>query len=153
MTDTSQSGELVHVLEGHSDFVKSTAVLPTLPPLLVSASSDKSFRLWDLSPLETKAIPVSRQVVKEHTRPVDAAVFAVSDDNKEPTVSMWTADSMGVMKEWKIPQVRESLPSPHAYGRRFWTTSRCFPLFKTCLHTKLASPGWLEWKTACGVVG
>lgn len=99
-----QSGQLVHTLEAHSDFVKSTTVLPTVPPMLLSTSSDKSFRLWDLSPLTEKGIPVSRQVVKEHTRPVDSAAYALCEE--EPSIMLvWTADSMGVLKEWKISHV------------------------------------------------
>ncbi|RSH82685.1 uncharacterized protein EHS24_007679 [Apiotrichum porosum] len=97
----ADSGQLVHTLEAHSDFVKSTTVLPTVPPMLLSTSSDKSFRLWDLSPLTEKGIPVSRQVVKEHTRPVDSAAYALCEE--EPSIMLvWTADSMGVLKEWKI---------------------------------------------------
>jgi WD40 repeat protein len=69
---------------------------------MVSTSSDKSFRLWDLSPLETKSAPTSRQVVKEHSRPVDSAAYLVTDDG----LTVWTADTLGALKQWTIPSVR-----------------------------------------------
>jgi len=102
-TNIDQSGELVCALEGHSDFVKSVTVLPTTPPTLISTSSDKSFRLWDLTPLETRAAPTFKQVVKDHTRPVDSAAYAVAEDG---SLTVWTADSMGVLKQWSMPLVR-----------------------------------------------
>lgn len=108
LTSGVQSGDLVGVLEGHTDFVKSVTVLPTVPPLLLSTSSDRTFRLWDLSPLESREVPTSRQTVKEHTRPVESASFEVSS-HKEPTdrnVDVWTADSLGAIKQWSIKQVR-----------------------------------------------
>ncbi len=79
-------------------------MLPTTPPILVSTSSDKTFRLWDLSPLETRSSPTSRQIVKEHTRPVDTAAYALVVDAEVSTVTVYTADSMGVIKQWAIPQ-------------------------------------------------
>lgn len=88
-------------LVGHSDFVKSVTVLPTSPATLISTSSDKSFRLWDLSPLEIREAPTFKQAIKEHTRPVDAAASAVEDG----ALTVWTADSMGVLKQWHIPLV------------------------------------------------
>ncbi|TXT16073.1 hypothetical protein VHUM_00576 [Vanrija humicola] len=113
------SGDLVGVLEGHSDFVKSVTVLPTSPPLLLSTSSDKTFRLWNLSPLESRGLPTHRQTVKEHTRPVEAASYEVSS-HKEPTertVGVWTADSLGSIKQWTVKQIVPDSPAPLSFVR------------------------------------
>ncbi|CAK9785580.1 putative cytoplasm protein [Cutaneotrichosporon oleaginosum] len=112
----AKSGEQRFVLEGHADFVKSVTILPTNPPLLLSTSSDKSCRLWDLSPLRTGDSPVALQTVKDHTRPVETAAFRIPDDPASP-LTVWTADSMGVIKEWKIPQVVQGLSAPLAFSR------------------------------------
>ncbi|KAL1413263.1 hypothetical protein Q8F55_001018 [Vanrija albida] len=106
------SGDLVGVLEGHSDFVKSVTVLPTVPPLLLSTSSDRTFRLWDLSPLEKRELPTVRQTVKEHTRPVESATFEVSShaEPTERTVDVWTGDSLGAIKQWSVKQI---VPDSH----------------------------------------
>lgn len=103
-----KSGEQVCVLEGHSDFVKSVTVLPTSPPTLLSTSSDKSCRLWDLSPLENLKPPTTIQIIKEHTRPVETAAFRIAEDPAAP-LTVWTADSMGVIKEWATARVRATL--------------------------------------------
>lgn len=97
-----QTAELVATLEGHTDFVKSVTVLPTTPSFLLSTSSDRTCRLWDLMPLQSRQAPVCRQVVKLHTRPVETAAYFVGEDL---TVTVWTSDSMGVIKEWTINKV------------------------------------------------
>lgn len=123
----AQTGEVVCVLEGHSDFVKSVTVLPTIPPTLLSTSSDKSFQLWDLSPLEEKRRPVSRQVVKEHSRPIDSAAFRLSDDD---SLTVWTADSLGALKQWAMPQV----------GVLFISALTADGFWAACVRQRLAFP-------------
>jgi len=92
-------------LEGHVDFIKSLTILPTTPPLLVSTSSDKTFCIWNLAPLSRDASPVCVQVVREHSRPVQCATWrAVLDADDRPTgvLTLWTADSMGFIKQWRL---------------------------------------------------
>lgn len=93
------------MLEGHTDFVKSVTVLPTTPPLLLSTSSDRSCRLWDLSSLQNGQRPKCLQIIKDHTRPIETATYRISEELASP-LTVWTADSMGVIKEWAIPRVR-----------------------------------------------
>ncbi|BEJ12499.1 hypothetical protein CspHIS471_0209590 [Cutaneotrichosporon sp. HIS471] len=107
----AKSGQQLFILEGHSDFVKSVTVLPTSPPVLLSTSSDKSCRLWDLSPLQTRERPTTLQIIKDHTRPVETAAFRVPEELASP-LTVWTADSMGVIKEWTIPQIIVGLQAP-----------------------------------------
>jgi WD40 repeat protein len=101
---TSQTGELKHELKGHSDFVKSLTIIqiPGTAPYLLTTSSDRTIRLWDLSPLQTDdggSAPISALPLKEHTRPVDCAAWRVDDSGQ---LAIWTADSMGIIKEWEI---------------------------------------------------
>ncbi|WWD22567.1 hypothetical protein CI109_107060 [Kwoniella shandongensis] len=103
----AESGELLHTLEGHTDFVKSLTVLPTSPPLLLSTSSDRTCRLWDLSSLSTPTTtaPRSVQTLKDHTRPVECATYKVEvDGNGRPTgaLGVWTGDSLGIIKKWQL---------------------------------------------------
>jgi len=44
-------------------------------------------------------MPRSTLPVKEHTRPVDCAAWRVDEVGH---LTIWTADSMGVIKEWEI---------------------------------------------------
>jgi WD40 repeat protein len=101
---TSQTGELKHELKGHSDFVKSLTIIqiPGTTPYLLTTSSDRTIRLWDLSPLQTDdggSAPISALPLKEHTRPVDCAAWRVDESGH---LAIWTADSMGIIKEWEI---------------------------------------------------
>ena len=95
----TQTGELLHTMEGHADFVKSLLVCGDC---LVSTSSDKTIRIWDLSSLENETKPISIETYKEHTRPVDSVAVA---DFEEPTgwlLVLWTGDSMGILREWEL---------------------------------------------------
>lgn len=58
-----------------------------------------------MAPLEERKPPTFKQVVKEHTRPVDSAAYVVSDEG----LTVWTADSMGVLKQWSMPLVSVSV--------------------------------------------
>ncbi|WVF65983.1 hypothetical protein IAT40_000721 [Kwoniella sp. CBS 6097] len=99
----AQSGELLHTLQGHTDFVKSLSVIPVSPPLLLSTSSDRTIRVWDISDLQLA--PRSIQTLKQHTRPVECSVYKLQLDSAgEPTgaISVWTGDSLGAIKRWEI---------------------------------------------------
>lgn len=96
-----QTGELKHELKGHTDFVKSLTVIPGSTPYLLTTSSDRSLRLWNLSSLLDGGsdAPRSALPVKEHSRPVDCCTWRIDEMGH---LAIWTADSMGVIKEWEI---------------------------------------------------
>jgi WD40 repeat protein len=95
----NQTGELKHELQGHTDFVKSLTIIPGTTPYLITTSSDRSIRLWDLTSLKEGGMPKSKLPIKEHTRPVDCAAWRFDEAGH---LTIWTADSMGVIKEWEI---------------------------------------------------
>jgi len=94
---------MLHVLEGHTDFVKSITILPSPKPLLLSTSSDRTIRLWDLTPLSSRATPGCVQMIREqHTRPVECAAWRLDIEAEDAFPSVWTADSLGVIKRWML---------------------------------------------------
>lgn len=119
-----QTGECRFTLHGHQDFVKSVTVLPTSPPTLLSTSSDKTCRLWDLSPLARNEEPSTLQTIKEHTRPVDAATYWIPEAAAPDNLSVWTSDSLGVIKRWSISKVRHCEHDSELTLTRFSATRR-----------------------------
>ncbi|WRT63755.1 uncharacterized protein IL334_000680 [Kwoniella shivajii] len=110
----ADSGELLFTLEGHTDFLKSLLILPLSSPLLLSTSSDRTIRIWDLSSLSTstKTSPRSIQNIKEHTRPVECSILKLHlDGNGRSTGGMdvWTGDSLGLIKKWEINESERKL--------------------------------------------
>ncbi|KAF9228670.1 WD40 repeat-like protein [Gyrodon lividus] len=103
----------------HDDFVKCLFVVPSAK-LLVSSSSDKTLRFWDLTDvLEGKAlVPVGS--LSAHTRPVECLAGIA---HSETTVRLITADTMGVIKIWELekegpqPRWRSSLQDTFDYHR------------------------------------
>ncbi|WVQ80270.1 hypothetical protein IAT38_002375 [Cryptococcus sp. DSM 104549] len=105
------SATLLATLSLHSDFIKSVTILPTSPPLLLSTSSDRACRVWDLSALAAVVAVAEAQegslegkipcvqVLRNHTRPVECAAYKVEEDG---TVVVWTGDSLGVIKRWEV---------------------------------------------------
>ncbi|WVW81894.1 hypothetical protein I302_103893 [Kwoniella bestiolae CBS 10118] len=101
----ADSGELLHTLESHVDFIKSLLTLPTTPLTLLSTSSDRTIKLWDLSSLSssTSEKPRCEQTIKEHTRPVECSTLRLEvDTNGRPTggITVYTGDSLGSIKAW-----------------------------------------------------
>lgn len=80
-------------------------MLPTSPATLLSTSSDKTCRLWDLSALEKHEGPPTIQTIKEHTRPVDSAAYWTSETAPQGKFTVWTSDSLGVIKRWSMERV------------------------------------------------
>ncbi|BEI81798.1 hypothetical protein CcaverHIS002_0209580 [Cutaneotrichosporon cavernicola] len=99
------SGKTKRLFKGHKGpvtsvclhTVKATDGAPW--PVLLTASWDKTVRVWDA------------KIIKDHTRPVETAAFRVPEELASP-LTVWTADSMGVIKEWTIPQIVVGLQAP-----------------------------------------
>ncbi|EPT05940.1 hypothetical protein FOMPIDRAFT_1044419 [Fomitopsis schrenkii] len=94
-TDTRQ---LISSTDGHSDFVKSLLVIPSLR-LLASSSSDKIIRLWDLSTYQEGKPLRSVGSISAHSRPVEAMAFRTVSDR---SVVLYTGDTMGFVRVWDV---------------------------------------------------
>ncbi|KAF8636617.1 hypothetical protein AX17_003427 [Amanita inopinata Kibby_2008] len=155
-TDTKT---LISSTNAHSDFVKTLLVFPSLQ-LLVSSSSDKSVRFWDLSDPTGSNPLAALGSISAHTRPVECLDgLALSEEN----VTLFTADTMGIIKIWDLTK-EESVPARwrsnlktelnhHRTGinemifgnNELWTAStdesvRVLPEFSNHMRTKLPSP-------------
>ncbi|KAF9532348.1 WD40-repeat-containing domain protein [Crepidotus variabilis] len=90
----------------HLDFVKSLHVFPKLG-LLVSGGSDKIIRFWDISNPESREPLRNMGFISSHTRPVECLDgHSTSDD----TASLYTGDTMGVIKAWQLNKEKDSTP-------------------------------------------
>jgi len=94
-TDTK---ELISSTAAHSDFVKAVLTIPSLR-LLVSSSSDKIIRFWDLSTYHDGKPLQSVGSISAHTRPVEALAFHTTSDR---SIVLYTADTMGVIRVWDV---------------------------------------------------
>ncbi|KAF8590437.1 WD40 repeat-like protein [Ramaria rubella] len=101
----------------HSDFVKTLLVIPSLS-ILVSGSSDKIVRFWDLSSDLTQPL-MQLGSISAHTRPVEALAFEPKND---ASCLLYTADTMGVMKVWEL-------------DREFGASANCRGVLKAELHS------------------
>ncbi|KAJ3886601.1 WD40-repeat-containing domain protein [Lentinula edodes] len=88
--------ELISSTDAHSDFVKSLFVIPSVK-LLISGSSDKLIRFWNLS-LEQQPLQ-SAGSLSSHTRPVECL-----DGRALPNgnVELCTGDTMGIIRLWTL---------------------------------------------------
>ncbi|KAG1723896.1 WD40-repeat-containing domain protein [Suillus lakei] len=102
--DTNTKG-LISTTAAHDDFVKTLLVVPSVK-LLVSSSSDKIVKFWDLTDILEKP-PQPAGSVSAHSRPVECIAGIANADG---TVTLFTADTMGVLKVWKLE--REGGPRP-----------------------------------------
>ncbi|ORX34773.1 WD40-repeat-containing domain protein [Kockovaella imperatae] len=91
------TGELKASLEGHSDFIKSLLSLTSPYELLLSTSSDKTIRVWDLELLRSGQAPSCVQVLRDHTRPITSCTLQYGAE-----MFVWTGDSMGVVIKWTV---------------------------------------------------
>ncbi|KAG1759697.1 WD40-repeat-containing domain protein [Suillus occidentalis] len=96
---------LISTTAAHDDFVKTLLVVPSVK-LLVSSSSDKIVKFWDLTDVLEKP-PQPAGSVSAHSRPVECIAGIANADG---TVTLFTADTMGVLKVWKLE--REGGPRP-----------------------------------------
>ncbi|KAG2115173.1 WD40-repeat-containing domain protein [Suillus discolor] len=102
--DTNTKG-LISTTAAHDDFVKTLLVVPSVK-LLVSSSSDKIVKFWDLTDVLEKP-PQPAGSVSAHSRPVECIAGIANADG---SVTLFTADTMGVLKVWKLE--REGGPRP-----------------------------------------
>ncbi|KZT69040.1 WD40 repeat-like protein [Daedalea quercina L-15889] len=100
-TDTKA---LISSTDAHSDFVKALLVIPSLR-LLVSSSSDKIVRLWDISTYDDGKPLRSVGSISAHTRPVEAMTFRTISDR---SIVLYTADTMGIIRVWDVSQDTQS---------------------------------------------
>lgn len=106
---TIQTGAPLVTLDGHADFVKSVTILPG--PALLSTSSDRTIRLWDLRPLVVEQTPAHIQTLRQHTRPVDCTAWR--QDSHAIGIHVWTGDSLGVIKQWTFDAEAVDLKFEH----------------------------------------
>ncbi|KAI0703594.1 WD40-repeat-containing domain protein [Cytidiella melzeri] len=101
-----ESKQVYSSTEGHADFVKALLVVPSID-LLVTSSSDKIIRFWDLSLLEEGKPLRSAGSINAHTRPVEAIAARLLPGG---STILYTADTMGIIKVWQLE--KEDGPSP-----------------------------------------
>ncbi|KAG8961461.1 hypothetical protein FRC03_005350 [Tulasnella sp. 419] len=97
----------------HDDFVKCLLIIPS-SRILVSSSSDKTVKLWDLSDItlpQSSGKPLHQLAsISRHTRPVEALSYM--DGNP---LTLFTGDSMGVISVWNLDErwsaTEHSLPT------------------------------------------
>nr|GAT51090.1 argonaute-like protein [Mycena chlorophos] len=128
---------LVSSTDAHLDFVKCLLVLPSLG-LLVSGSSDKIVRFWDISSVAEGTPLTSMGSISSHTRPISClAGVAIS----ETSATLCTADTMGVIRIWdlvkeegdaprwksvlktELKQHRTGINEVYLAGNQLWTAS------------------------------
>ncbi|KAF8350865.1 WD40-repeat-containing domain protein [Amanita rubescens] len=116
-TDTK---ELISSTNAHSDFVKALLVFPSLQ-LLISSSSDKTVRFWDLSKSLEPTPLTGLGSISAHTRPVECLDGVVLSDK---SAVLYTADTMGVINIWDLtledttpPRWISTLRTEHLYHR------------------------------------
>ncbi|KAI0818722.1 WD40 repeat-like protein [Irpex lacteus] len=119
--------------DGHADFIKALLVIPSLN-LLVSSSSDKIVRFWDLSSLEEGKPLKSSGTISAHTRPVESLAARASS---ETSAVLYTGDTMGIIKVWQLD--KEEGPSSR------WRTTQKADLkeHRTKIHEILYGNGQL----------
>ncbi|KAG9083577.1 hypothetical protein FRC07_013887, partial [Ceratobasidium sp. 392] len=94
----TETGMLISTTKAHSDFLKTLLVIPELN-LLISGSSDKHLKLWDLTTLISPTPGSLTQIGSStgHARPVEC----LATDPTQPS-RVYSADSMGVIKAWDV---------------------------------------------------
>ncbi|KAJ3062803.1 hypothetical protein HDU98_001346 [Podochytrium sp. JEL0797] len=98
----SKTGTLLATFSGHSDFIKTILLVPSLTTggfALLSGASDNTIRKWDTS--TARAI----QVWSGHTRPVESLVLEVAesqDVGSAPSLHIYSASSDTSIRKWDL---------------------------------------------------
>ncbi|KIY65208.1 WD40 repeat-like protein [Cylindrobasidium torrendii FP15055 ss-10] len=93
-----ETKDIISSTDAHNDFVKTLLVLPELR-LLISGSSDKIVRFWDISGASSGHQLAPAGSISSHTRPVEClCAHAISPTSAE----ICTGDTMGVIKVWSL---------------------------------------------------
>ena len=115
----SDAGQLVNVLEGHTDRVRAVAI-NDIGSRAVSASDDHTLRVWDVSSGRTI------HVLEGHTQPVRAVAleatgsFAVSASD-DRTLLVWNiATGQCVAGPYDLPAAATSLALAHCEPHIAW---------------------------------
>lgn len=130
--NNDQTKRLLSTTVGHSDFVKSLLVIPSLD-LLVSTSSDKIVRFWYVNSYSSVSLPphndalfrdlskfqegkplTSAGSISAHTRPVEALATRPLSNS---SAVLYTADTMGIIKIWEL--TKEPAPSGSSHPPRW----------------------------------
>ncbi|VDC07116.1 unnamed protein product [Peniophora sp. CBMAI 1063] len=94
----TETGELLSTTLAHEDFVKSLHAIPS-KNLLVSGSSDKAVRFWDLSSASSSSPLKAVGSLSSHRRPVEALASHVAPNGD---VILFTSDSAGLINAWSL---------------------------------------------------
>ncbi|KAI0340486.1 WD40 repeat-like protein [Trametopsis cervina] len=116
----SETKKLISTTDAHDDFVKFLLVIPSIN-VLVSSSSDKIVRFWDLTTLEEGKPLKSSGSISAHSRPVEAIVIGPSTAT---TAILYTGDTMGIIKSWEIEKEDGPFPRWHATLKAEFTHHR-----------------------------
>ncbi|KAJ9108121.1 hypothetical protein QFC19_002588 [Naganishia cerealis] len=121
----TKTAQCFSTIPAHADFVKCLLVIPWLG-LLVSGSSDKQINIWDITPLSAGSATPSEpnfrlrklKTLKDHTRPVECFTFTepTSSERHSGEATFYSADSMGVIRSWRIKREKENNPDGQACG-------------------------------------
>ena len=108
------SGTKLKSLKGHTDWIKSVAFFHT-GQQLVSASQDKTIRIWDLNTQQSKNLPQQEQapimaVPSPDGKTVLASYYKDSKKNK-PTVLLWDLKN-NILKKQVFSQRGHGIFSP-----------------------------------------
>ncbi|KAL5533214.1 hypothetical protein ACEPAF_4990 [Sanghuangporus sanghuang] len=106
----TKNKSIVSSTEAHSDFVKCIVSIPELK-MLITSGSDKVVRFWDLSNPRSQRSLKNIGLVSAHSRPVQC----ITADVQSPTATtLYTADTMGIIKVWEIERSYGDSPNCRA---------------------------------------
>ncbi|KAF2847557.1 WD40 repeat-like protein [Plenodomus tracheiphilus IPT5] len=117
-----ENGSSLGILRGHSNTITSMAFSADMS-LLVSASNEKTPRLWDLTDLGCVA------VLEDHEDVVDIVTFSpdgklIASASKDTTVRLWDVDSAKCCHIFETPSSPDIRSLEFSPGCSYLTTNR-----------------------------